>query len=132
KAPRARVYALARCNRFLGRWLRHGEGYPDWSVRLFHRAHARWRDDPVHEKVVTADAVHRLDGDLMHDSAETLEKYLDKQNRYTSLQAQSLRAAGRRATVLHLALAPAFRFVKFYVLRLGFLDGAPGLVHISI
>jgi glycosyltransferase involved in cell wall biosynthesis len=132
KAPRTRVYALARCNRFLGRWLRHGEGYPDWSVRLFHRAHARWRDDPVHEKVVTADAVHRLDGDLMHDSAETLEKYLDKQNRYTSLQAQSLRAAGRRATVLHLALAPAFRFVKFYVLRLGFLDGAPGLVHIAI
>jgi glycosyltransferase involved in cell wall biosynthesis len=132
QAPRAKVYAFARCNRFLGRWLRHGEGYPDWSARLFHRAHARWRDDPVHEKVVSEAAVHRLAGDLMHDSAETLEKYLDKQNRYTSLQAESLRAAGRRATALHLALSPVLRFLKFYVLRLGFLDGAPGLVHIAI
>jgi glycosyltransferase involved in cell wall biosynthesis len=131
-APRARVYALARCNRFLGRWLRHGEGYPDWSVRLFHREHARWSDDPVHEKVLSDASPARLSGDLLHDSAETLEGYLDKQNRYTTLQAQSLRIAGRRATVLHLALAPAFRFLKFYVLRLGFLDGAPGLVHIVI
>jgi glycosyltransferase involved in cell wall biosynthesis len=131
-APGARAYAVARCNRFLGRWLRHGEGYPDRSVRLFHRAHARWSDDPVHEKVVTGGRVGTLAGDLLHDSAETLEKYLDKQNRYTSLQAERLRATGRRATVLHLALAPALRFVKFYVLRLGFLDGAPGLVHIAI
>jgi len=131
-APRGRVYAVARCNRFLGRWLRHGEGYPDWSVRLFHRGHARWSDDAVHEKVVTTDAVRRLDGDLMHDSAESLERYLDKQNRYTSLQAETLRAAGRRATLAHLVLSPLFRFLKFYVLRLGFLDGAPGLVHIAI
>jgi glycosyltransferase involved in cell wall biosynthesis len=131
-APRAKVYAFARCNRFLGRWLRHGEGYPDRVVRLFHRAHARWSDDPVHEKVTTAEAVHRLDGDLMHDSAETLEKYLDKQNRYTSLQAETLRAAGRHASLAHLALSPLFRFLKFYVLRLGFLDGTAGLVHIAI
>jgi glycosyltransferase involved in cell wall biosynthesis len=131
-APRGRVYAVARCNRFLGRWLRHGEGYPDWSLRLFHRGHARWSDDPVHEKVLTREAPQRLAGDLMHDSAETLEKYLDKQNRYTSLQAEMLRAAGRRATLAHIALSPVLRFVKFYVLRLGFLDGAPGLVHIAI
>ena len=131
-APRGRVYALARCNRFLGRWLRHGEGYPDWSVRLFHRAAARWSDDAVHEKVLAAEPVRRLAGDLMHDSAETLERYLDKQNRYTTLQAETLRAAGARASLAHLALSPLFRFLKFYVLRLGFLDGAPGLVHIAI
>src|SRR5712672_7911 len=42
KAPRGLVYAIPRRNRFLGRWLKHGEGYPDWNVRLFHREHARW------------------------------------------------------------------------------------------
>ncbi|MEO8144312.1 MAG: glycosyltransferase family 2 protein, partial [Betaproteobacteria bacterium] len=41
-APTAPVYRMARCNRFLGRWLRHGEGYPDWSARLFDRRQARW------------------------------------------------------------------------------------------
>lgn len=132
KAPRGLVYAMPRCNRFLGRWLRHGEGYPDWSVRLFHRAHARWSDDAVHEKIVTGQPVLRLRGDLLHDSAETLEKYLDKQNRYTTLQAELLRSTGRRANITHLLVSPSLRFVKFYLVRLGFLDGIPGLVHITI
>jgi glycosyl transferase family 2 len=132
RAPRGWVYAMPRCNRFLGRWLRHGEGYPDWCVRLFHRKHARWGNETVHEKVSTEQPVLRLRGDLLHDSAESLERYLDKQNRYTSLQAESLRAAGRRASVLQLAFSPLLRFIKFYVLRLGFLDGVPGLVHVAI
>ena len=74
-------------------WLRHGEGYPDWSLRLFHREHANWSDDLVHETVVSRVAVERLDGDLLHDSAETLSGYLEKQNRYTSLAAQRLHQA---------------------------------------
>jgi glycosyltransferase involved in cell wall biosynthesis len=132
KAPRGFVYAMPRCNRFLGRWLRHGEGYPDWSVRLFHRGHARWGNERVHEKVHTQAPVLRLRGDLLHDSAETLEKYLDKQNRYTSLQAEALKDAGRRASLLQLIFSPSLRFIKFYLLRLGFLDGVPGLVHVAI
>jgi hypothetical protein len=132
RAPRSRVYEMARCNRFLGRWLRHGEGYPDWSARLFHRTAAQWSEDPVHEKVVSAEPVARLDGDLMHDSAESLEAYLDKQNRYTSLQAARLHAHGKTATAWHLVISPLARFIKFYLLRLGFLDGVPGLVHVCI
>jgi len=132
RSPRGSVYAMPRRNRFLGRWLRHGEGYPDWSVRLFDRRVARWSDDPVHEKVTTSTPALRLRGDLLHESAEDLERYLEKQNRYTSLQAQQLHAEGRSAGVLQLVLAPLVRFVKFYFLRLGFLDGAPGLVHVSI
>ena len=132
KTPRGFVYAIPRRNRFLGRWLKHGEGYPDWNVRLFHRERARWGGETIHEKIVTRSPVLRLRGDLLHDSAETLEKYLDKQNRYTSLQAESLRAAGRRANALQLVLSPLLRFIKFYLLRLGFLDGVPGLVHVTI
>ena len=131
-APVAQAYAMSRCNRFMGRWLRHGEGYPDWSLRLFDRRHARWSDDPVHEKVLADVPVARLTGDLLHDSAETLAGYLDKQNRYTSMQAEALFQAGKRAGVAQLLLSPLLRFVKFYVLRLGFLDGLPGLIHILI
>ena len=131
-APAAQAYAMPRCNRFMGRWLRHGEGYPDWSLRLFDRRHARWSDDAVHEKVLTGAAVARLEGDLLHDSAETLAGYLEKQNRYTSMQAEALFKAGKRAGIAQLLLSPALRFIKFYFLRLGFFDGVPGLVHISI
>lgn len=128
----ATVYALSRCNRFMGRYLRHGEGYPDWNVRLFHRAHARWSDDAVHEQVVTGDVVVRLRGDLLHESAETLSRYLEKQNRYTDLQAEALAAGGRSVGAARLVLSPLARFLKFYFLRLGFLDGVPGLVHIAV
>lgn len=132
EAPVAPVYRMARCNRFLGRWLRHGEGYPDWSPRLFDRKAARWSDDAVHEKVLYAVTPGTLAGDLLHDSAEDLGRYLEKQNRYTSLAAAELHRRGRRAGLAELALSPLLRFFKFYLLRLGFLDGLPGLVHISI
>ena len=131
-APEAQAYAMARCNRFMGCWLRHGQGYPDWSLRLFDRRHARWSDDAVHEKVITDAPGSRIAGDLLHESAETLANYLDKQNRYTSMQAEALFKAGTRAGVAQLLLSPALRFLKYYFLRLGFLDGIPGLVHIVI
>ena len=132
EAPAAPVYRMARCNRFLGRWLRHGEGYPDWSPRLFDRRQARWSDDAVHEKVLYAASPGTLQGDLLHDSAEDLGRYLEKQNRYTTLAAEELHRRGQNAGFADLALSPLVRFVKVYLLRLGFLDGLPGLVHICI
>ncbi|MBI4754395.1 MAG: glycosyltransferase family 2 protein [Betaproteobacteria bacterium] len=126
------AYEFARSNRFMGRYLRHGEGYPDWSVRLFDRRHACWSEDEVHEKVLTSAPVGRLSGDLLHDTAETVEDYLTKQNRYTSLAARALHAQGRRAAAGQLLLSPLVRFLKFYLVRRGFLDGLPGLAHILI
>ena len=131
-APVSPVYRMARRNRFLGKWLSHGEGYPDWSPRLFNRLNARWSDDLVHEKVLYAVTPGTLAGDLMHDSSDDLAAYLDRQNRYTTLAARQAFELGRSAGVLHLLLSPVVRFFKFYVLRLGFLDGVPGLLHISI
>jgi hypothetical protein len=130
--PRRQAYAMARRNRFLGRWLAHGEGYPDWNVRLFDRRHARWSEDVVHEHVLADGPVGRLDGDLLHASAESLDRYLAKQNRYTTLQAEAMHARGERFSAVRLVLSPLVRFVRFYVLRAGFLDGSAGLVHIAI
>jgi glycosyltransferase involved in cell wall biosynthesis len=132
EAPQYGAYRFPRCNRFMGRYLRHGEGYPDLSLRLFDRRRAHWSDDLVHEKVQADGAVGLLHGDLLHDSAETIESYLDKQNRYTTLAAESAYAKGKRANFGHLLLSPLVRFVKFYFFRLGCLDGLPGLVHILI
>jgi len=131
-APAAVAFALARRNRFLGRWLAHGEGYPDWTVRLFDRRSARWSDDAVHERVIVEGAVERLGGDLLHASAESLDAYIAKQNRYTTLQAAALHARGDRASAVRVALAPLARFVRFYVFKLGFLDGVAGFAHIAI
>lgn len=132
KKPEYQVYMMPRCNSFMDRWLRHGEGYPDWSLRLFNRNHARWSDDVVHEKVITSAEIGKLSGDLFHDSAESLITYLEKQNRYTSLQAEKLLKGSKKFSWVKLTLSPLFRFFKFYFFKLGFLDGIPGLVHIFI
>src|ERR1700739_3921851 len=103
-APRHAPYAMARRHRFLGRWLAHGEGYPDWSLRLFDRRHARWSDDVVHEHVLADGSVGRLDGDLLHASGESLDAYLAKQNRYTTLQAEAMHARGERFSLGRLVI----------------------------
>jgi len=130
--PAAAAYSIARRNRFLGRWLAHGEGYPDWNIRLFDRRRARWSDDVVHEKVVADGPVTQLHGDLLHASAESIDAYIAKQNRYTSAQATAMHARGERASAAQMMLSPVARFVRFYVVRLGFLDGAAGFAHIAI
>jgi glycosyltransferase involved in cell wall biosynthesis len=127
-----RAYRMPRRNRFFGKWLAHGEGYPDMSLRLFHRQHAGWSNDPVHEAVITTAQVGRLNGDLLHDSAEDVATYLQKQNRYSTLHAEALFAQGVRAGYGKLFWSPFARFVKFYVLRRGFLDGGPGFAHVAI
>ncbi len=130
-SPSTAAFQFPRCNRFLGHYLRHGEGYPDWSLRLFNRRQARWSNDAVHEKVETKGLVGELSGDLLHDSAESLAAYLTKQNRYTTLAADMALAAGKRTSVGRIAFSPLVRFIKFYFLRQGFRDGLPGLIHIA-
>jgi glycosyltransferase involved in cell wall biosynthesis len=125
-------YRFARCNKFMGRFLRYGEGYPDMSLRLFDRRRAGWSDDLVHEYVKIDSQVGTLAGDLMHESGEDIGRYLAKQNHYTDLQADSLFQRGKKVGAAKLVLSPVLRFLKFYLLRQGFRDGIPGLVHIAI
>ncbi len=132
QAPATGAFRFPRRNRFLGRYLKHGEGYPDWSLRLFDRRQARWSNDAVHEKVETDCPVGELTGDLLHDSAESLASYLTKQNRYTTLAAEMALAAGKRASFGRIVVSPLLRFIKFYLIRQGFRDGLPGLIHIAI
>ena len=132
EAPLHYAWRMPRRNRFLGRWLAHGEGYPDWSLRLFHRQFANWSNDPVHEAVITTVDVGTLQGDLLHDSAEDVGMYLAKQNRYSSLHAEALFQQGVRSGYVKLFLSPLARFIKFYVIRLGFLDGGPGFAHVAV
>ena len=130
--PTSQAARFARANVFLGRILRHGEGYPDFSLRLFHRKAAYWSEDIVHEKVFFTGTPATLKGDLIHHSADDLATYIKKQNRYTSLLAAAAVAEGVEPSAAKLILSPFVRFLKFYFLRQGFRDGVPGLIHILI
>jgi glycosyltransferase involved in cell wall biosynthesis len=122
------AYAVRRRTRYLGRWMRHGDWGRDRVVRLFRRDAARFTDDQIHESVVAAGEKPLLEGLLWHEGDQSVESYLARLNRYTTLAAESLHARGHRASWLSLSVRPAFKFLQAYILRAGFLDGWQGLV----
>lgn len=131
--PCANAYQLVRCNKFLGKYLRHGAGYPDRSIRLFNRQFANWSNDLVHEKVeVISGNVVLLKHDYLHNSGEDFMKYLHKQDRYTTTQALKMFEMNKPVKFSKLFFSPVVHFIKYYVLKRGFMDGVAGFIHIGI
>jgi glycosyltransferase involved in cell wall biosynthesis len=113
--------------RFLGRWIAHGDWYPDYSLRLVRRGRGRWAGDAfVHEKIACDGPVATLRGELRHHSFPDLSSQVAKINPFADLFLRQQAARGRRFALASAVLRPAWRFFRGYVLRRGFLDGYPG------
>jgi glycosyltransferase involved in cell wall biosynthesis len=121
-------FECARRTWYLGRWIRHGGWYPDRKLRLFRRSRGRWGGVNPHDHVFTEGRVERLDGDLLHYSYRSLSDHLATIDSFTTIAAREKHARGRRASVLDLVGRPAWKFLRMYLLKCGFLDGLPGLV----
>ena len=76
--------------------------------------------------------IGKLSGDLMHESGESISHYIEKQNRYTDIQARLMIEKRKKVSCSQLIFSPFIRFMKFYFVKRGFLDGLPGFVHIAI
>ncbi|MEN8006893.1 MAG: glycosyltransferase family 2 protein [Candidatus Krumholzibacteriota bacterium] len=126
--PDEAAFMANRLSRFLGKWIRHCGWHPEYVTRLFDCERARFNDKPVHEAVVTTGAVGRLDGLMLHYTYETMEQYIDKLNRYTTLAAEELHAQGRRAGLFGAVVRAKAAFLRMWLLKGGILDGLPGTV----
>ena len=126
--PEVHAYYLPRKAIFLGRWIRHCGWYPDYVCRVFMKEHATFNGKLVHEGVSVDGPAIYLQNPLLHYTDRTLEHYLDKFNRYTSLAARQMLDDGRTFRLFDLLLRPPFFFLKMYVLKRGFLDGIQGLI----
>ena len=123
-------FRFARLSEYFGKFLRHGNAYPDRVLRLFDRRRGGWRGTrEVHEAASVDGAVRTLRGDLIHYPYRSLEQQLLKTQRYARMMAEHEFARGKRATLGKLIVSPAWRFWRGYVLRGGFLDGWHGLVY---
>ena len=123
-------YRFARLSDYFGRFLRHGNAYPDRVLRLFDRRRGGWRGTrEIHEAASVDGPVRPLAGDLIHYPYRSLEQQLAKTQKYARMMAEHDFARGKRASLAKLVLAPAWRFWRGYLLRGGFLDGWHGLVY---
>lgn len=119
-------YKVARKVYYLGRWIRHGGWYPDYKIRLFHRAKGRWGGIDLHEKVILNGTCGKLKGDLFHYTYENITVHIRKMNSYTTISAQKLYKKGRKPSLLNIFFNPPVKFIKTYFIKAGFLDGKAG------
>ncbi|HJO22120.1 MAG: glycosyltransferase family 2 protein [Myxococcota bacterium] len=121
-------WRMPRLSSYLGRWIRHGSWYPNRQLRLFDRRRGHWAGLELHERVALDAAPGTLRGDLLHHPYRDLSDHLARIDRYSTIQADLLFERGRRAHVSDLVLRPAWRFVRFYLLDRGLLEGWRGFV----
>jgi glycosyltransferase involved in cell wall biosynthesis len=124
----ADAFEMLRVSSFCGRQMRHSGWYPDYVVRLFRRGTAHFDDVVVHERVIPAGAVRRLEGALLHHPVRKLEDALSRLDRYSTAKAQMLVASGRKVTFMTGIGHGLFSFLRAYVLKAGFLDGPEGFL----
>ena len=126
----ARAYSMNRCTNYCGRFIRTGLWYPDRKLRLFDKGIASWGGINPHDKVILTQHVriHHLRGDLLHYSYNSIEDHMIQNNKFSSISAQALYAAGRRTNLFKIIFNPVWAFIHSYLLRFGFLDGFYGFI----
>lgn len=119
-------FSMPRCVLYDGRWIRHGDWYPDRLVRLFRREQARFEGGKVHERLSIQGSVQALEGEIFHYSFTDSSDHWRRCQHYARLWAETRIEKGKTAGPLAPVLHSAFRWLRGYVLRFGFLDGRQG------
>ena len=120
-------YRMPRCVNYEGRWIRHGDWYPDRLVRLFRKECAKFSGGKVHERLEINGNIRDLGGEIYHYSFRNAQDHWARGEKYARLWAESQREQGKRALPLAGLCHAGFRFLRAYFLRTGFLDGKLGV-----
>ena len=112
---------------FLGRWITHGDWYPDHSLRLIRKDKGRWGGSREHDSMKLEGKAKKLQADLHHYSNPTLNSQIEKINYFSDIFLQRQLDANKQWSLSHAILRPPWRFFRAYFLRRGFLDGFAGL-----
>lgn len=124
----ASAFSVNRLSRFLGHWIHHCGWHPEYVVRLFDKQRAGFNDKPVHESIETEGPLEKLPGLLLHYTYETMEQYIDKLNRYTTLAAEEKYAAGENTSLQEAVTRSLASFWRMWLLQGGLKDGWAGYV----
>ncbi len=83
---------------FMGRWLKRAGGYPTYQMRLFHKSRMRFIDHGHGQREAPETRVGTVGEPYLHHVfSKGLYDWLDKHNRYSSLEAlQVIKQAGHR------------------------------------
>lgn len=122
------AYKMNRLTNYCGHWVRYSGWYPDTKVRLFDRREGKWGGTNPHDKFIPNKEVEVkwIPGDILHYSFYSREEHLKQIEKFSTIAANALHKKGKRASLFRRFVNPIARFIKAYLLRLGFLDGKAG------
>jgi len=120
------AYRIEAKSYYLGKKINYCGWQNESHISLFNRRKGTYNDAVVHESLILTGEVSRLKGIVHHHTYPTKDTHINKMIRYGELGAMKLKSMGKRSNPLKALLRGAFTFVKMYILRLGFLDGAHG------
>jgi len=125
-----KAYSMNRYNHYCGRFIKHGLWYPDKKIRLFDKRIANWGGMNPHDKIVLQQnaKVQFLKGNILHYTFNSVEEHLERNERMSSIAAQSIFDSGKKKHWSKIILSPLWSFINGYFLRLGFLDGYYGWI----
>lgn len=130
--PEYWAYSIGRRNFIMGKEVRYSGLQRDRVRRLLHRRHARYPNRRVHTDLSVDGAVGFLKGKFLHNYIRSFDHMIEKMTRYGVWGGTQLFLEGRKTTQWEIFSHTAAKFLRDYVLNLGFLDGIRGLISVGM
>ncbi|MBI2035405.1 MAG: glycosyltransferase family 2 protein [Candidatus Liptonbacteria bacterium] len=147
-------FYLKRRVYFMNRWIKHGGYYPAWFLRLWRRDAGRYEEREMDEHVILSSGkTINLQNDFEEHDRKNLSVWIEKHNKYATREAEAYLQTTEQqnnTTIkadrhgsdpekkrwykenFYYKLPPFLRALLYfkyrYFIRLGFLDGIPGLI----
>lgn len=122
------VFQIRRRNFIGDKEIRFGVWSPDWCLRLFNRQTTNFNEAMIHESVVSTGQVHKISGSIIHYSYRSPVDVFYRMSNYTRLKMNKYQQEGRRASAVVIAARAFWGFVRSYLFKQGYRDGALGIV----
>lgn len=131
KEPQADYYRIPRKNIIFGKWMKHSGWWPDYNIRFFRKGNVSW-NEVIHSVPMTTgkglDIPSLQDYSIKHRHYSSVEEYITRMNKYTTIQAKELNKKGIEFKWRDVLIKPASEFLRRYFAENGYKDGLHGLV----
>ena len=123
-------YRMNRLTNYCGKWIHHCGWYPDTKLRLYDSTKGVWGGVNPHDKfeLNPGSKVGFLKGDILHYSYYTVEEHIRQAVKFSTIAAKELVGLGKTVSYFQIIVNPVAKFIRNYILRLGFLDGFYGFI----